>query len=265
MLMKHCEVEKKVRDEIKKAAEIICQAPRTVALTGAGISVESGIPDFRSAGGLWERFDPMEYGTIEAFRANPEKVWTMLHEMSAVMKKAQPNPAHKGLVRLQEMGKLHHIITQNIDNLHQAAGATGVIEFHGNRKTLVCLSCDQCFGEEEIEDGLTPTCTCGTILKPNVVFFGEQIPSGTLPQAYALVSSCHVLLVVGTSAEVTPANTIPYTAKMAKAEIVEINLMPTALTESLTDIFLQGKASEIVTELVREVERIMSQGEVTQV
>lgn len=252
-----------MQEEIKKAAEIICQAPKTVALTGAGISVESGIPDFRSAGGLWERFDPMEYGTIQAFRADPEKVWTMLHEMSAVMKKAQPNPAHKGLAQLQKMGKLHNIITQNIDDLHQAAGATGVIEFHGNCKTLVCLACDQRFGTEEIEEGLTPRCACGTILKPNVVFFGEQIPSGTLPEAYALVSSCHVLLVVGTSAEVTPANTIPYTAKMAKAKIIEINLMPTVLTESLTDIFLQGKASEIVTKLVHEVERIVSQGEVT--
>jgi NAD-dependent deacetylase len=252
-----------VQEEIKKAAETICQAQKTVALTGAGISVESGIPDFRSAGGLWERFDPMEYGTIQAFRANPEKVWTMLHEMSALIKKAQPNPAHIGLARLQEMGKLPHIITQNIDNLHQAAGATGVIEFHGNCETLVCLSCDECFGVEEVEDGITPRCACGTILKPNVVFFGEPIPSGTLPETYALVSSCHALLVVGTSAEVTPANTIPYTAKMAKAEIIEINLMPTVLTGTLTDIFLQGKASEIVTELVQEVERMMSQEEVT--
>jgi NAD-dependent deacetylase len=225
--------------------------------------VESGIPDFRSVGGLWERFDPMEYGTIHAFRANPEKVWTMLHEMSALIKKARPNPAHEGLARLQKMGKLHHIITQNIDNLHQAAGATDVIEFHGNCETLVCLSCDECVGADETEEGQTPKCACGTILKPNVVFFGEQIPPGILPQAYALVSSCHVLLVVGTSAEVTPASTIPYTAKMAKAKIVEINLTPTVLTGGLTDIFLQGNASEVVTELVSEVEKIVSQGQVT--
>ena len=251
-------VRRKVQEEIKRAAEVICQAQKTVALTGAGISVESGIPDFRSPGGLWERFDPAEYGTIQAFRANPEKVWIMLHEMSALMKKAQPNPAHKGLARLQEMGKLHRIITQNIDNLHQAAGATEVIEFHGNCKTLVCLSCGRRFEAEKIEDGVTPRCDCGTILKPDVVFFGEKIPAGILPETYALVSSSHALLVVGTSAEVTPANTIPYTAKMAKADIIEINLIPTVLTETLTDIFLQGKASEIVTALVREVERIQS-------
>jgi NAD-dependent deacetylase len=205
----------------------------------------------------------MEYGTIQAFLANPEKVWTMLHEVSALINKAQPNPAHKGLAQLQGLGKLHHIITQNIDNLHQASGTTNVIEFHGNCETLVCLSCDQCVGADETEEGITPKCSCGTILKPNVVFFGEQIPSGALQEAYALVSSCHVLLVVGTSAEVTPANTIPYTAKMAKAKIVEINLMPTVLTGSLTDIFLQGKASEVVTELVREVERIVSIRELT--
>jgi len=248
-----------VQEEIKRAAEVICQAQKTVALTGAGISVESGIPDFRSPGGLWERFDPAEYGTIQAFRANPDKVWKMLHAMSALMKKAQPNPAHKGLVRLQKMGKLNHIITQNIDNLHQAAGATHVIEFHGNYRTLVCLSCGQRFATEKIEDGVTPRCDCGTILKPDVVFFGEQIPAGLLPESYALVSSCHALLVVGTSAEVTPANTIPYTAKMAKADIIEINLMPTILTESLTDIFLQGEAGKIVTALVHEVERVQSQ------
>lgn len=248
-----------MRDEIKRAAKVICQARKTVALTGAGISVESGIPDFRSAGGLWERFDPAEYGTIQAFQANPDKVWIMLHEMSALIKRAQPNPAHKGLARLQKIGKLQNIITQNIDNLHQAAGATDVIEFHGNCRTLVCLSCDRRYEAENIEEGVTPRCDCGTILKPDVVFFGEQIPAGILPETYALVSSCHALLVVGTSAEVTPANTIPYTAKMAKADIIEINVMPTLLTENLTDIFLQGKASEIVTELVREVERIQAQ------
>ena len=248
-----------MREEIKKAAKVICRGQKTIALTGAGISVESGIPDFRSAGGLWERFDPAEYGTIQAFRANPEKVWTMLHEMSALMKRAQPNPAHRGLARLQKMGKLRQIITQNIDNLHQAAGATDVIEFHGNCRTLVCLSCGRRFEAEKIDDGVTPRCDCGAILKPDVVFFGEQIPEGILPETYALVSSCHALLVVGTSAEVTPANTIPYTAKMARADIIEINLVPTALTENLTDIFLQGKAGEMVTELVREVERIQSQ------
>ncbi len=247
-----------MQEKIRKAAGIIYQAQKTVALTGAGISVESGIPDFRGAGGLWERFDPMEYGTIEAFRANPEKVWTMLHEMFEVIHNARPNPAHKGLTRLQRMGMLHTIITQNIDNLHQAAGTTRVIEYHGNARTLICLSCDKRYRAEALEGELTPKCACGRILKPDVVFFGETIPVEALHESYALASSCQVLLIVGTSAEVTPANSIPQIAMMAKAKIIEINIEPTVLTAHITDIFIEGKASEVVTGLVYEIERIRS-------
>jgi NAD-dependent deacetylase len=247
-----------VQAEVRKAAEMICQAQKTVALTGAGISVESGIPDFRSAGGLWERFDPIEYGTIEAFRANPEKVWRMLREMSNVISRARPNPAHKGLTRLQRMGLLHTIITQNIDNLHQEAGTTRVIEYHGNARTLSCLSCDQQYRADELDGELPPKCACGRILKPDVIFFGETVPEGPLRESYRLASSCQILLVVGTSAEVVPANTIPYAAKMAKANIIEVNIRPTVLTGSLTDIFLEGKASEVLAGLVHEVERVMS-------
>jgi NAD-dependent deacetylase len=243
--------------EVRKAAELICQAQRTVALTGAGISVESGIPDFRSAGGLWERFDPRDYGTIEAFRANPEKVWNMLREMSRIIRRARPNPAHKGLTRLQRMGLLHAIITQNIDNLHQEAGTTRVIEYHGNAKTLSCLWCDQQYRADEIDGESPPKCACGRILKPDVIFFGETIPEAPLRESYRLASSCEALLVVGTSAEVVPANTIPYAAKMAKAHIIEVNIRPTELTRSLTDIFVKGRASEVLTALVREVERVM--------
>jgi NAD-dependent deacetylase len=248
-----------VKEEITRAAEIICQAPKTVALTGAGVSVESGIPDFRSRGGLWERFDPMEYGTIQAFRGNPEKVWTMLGEMSALMASARPNPAHRGFARLQQIRMLHTIITQNVDNLHQEAGATRVIEYHGNCKTLICPSCDRRYRSDEVEGEIPPKCVCQSILKPDVIFFGEPIPEGALRESYALASSCQALLVAGTSAEVTPANTIPYAAKMAKAKIIEINVGPSALTPNLTDIFLQGKASEMVTELVHEVEKIVGQ------
>ena len=245
------------RVEMRKAAEMICQAQKTVALTGAGISVESGIPDFRSAGGLWERFDPMEYGTIDAFRANPEKVWRMLREMSGVISRARPNPAHKGLARLQEMGLLHTIITQNIDNLHQEAGSTHVIEYHGNSRTLSCLRCDRQYRADDLTGDVPPKCDCDNILKPDVVFFGEAIPTKPVRESHELASSCQVLLVVGTSATVSPANSIPQIARMAKAKIIEINIEPTVLTAHITDIFLQGKASEVVTGLVDEVERMM--------
>jgi NAD-dependent deacetylase len=247
-----------MQDRITRAAQVICQSKKTVALTGAGISVESGIPDFRSPGGLWERFDPIEYATIEAFQADPEKVWKMFEEVSVLLDQARPNPAHTGLGQLQEMGLLHTIITQNIDNLHQEAGAPRVIEYHGNAKTLSCLRCKQRYNANEIEGQGPPKCDCGKILKPNVVFFGEPIPVTVLQESHDLASDCSALLVLGTSGEVAPANTIPQTAKMSGATVIEINVEPTVLTDYLTDIFLQGKASEVVGKLVREVETIVA-------
>lgn len=246
-----------MEETVRKAAQEICQSTKTIALTGAGISVESGIPDFRSTGGLWERFNPIEYGTIGAFQANPEKVWQMLQEVSDLVASARPNPAHKGLGRLQELGLLHTIITQNVDYLHQEGGATRVIEYHGNAKTLACIWCNQRYDSDELGGQIPPKCSCGKILKPDMVFFGEPIPIRALQESYELASSCRALLIVGTSGEVAPANTIPETAKRAGATIIEVNVEPTVLTEYLTDIFLQGKASEMVTELVSEVENIM--------
>jgi len=252
-------LEEAMEERIKKAARTICQSSITIALTGAGISVESGIPDFRSSGGLWERFNPIEYGSIGAFKANPEKVWQMLREVSHLLDSARPNPAHRGLGRLQELGLLHTIITQNVDYLHQEGGATRVIEYHGNAKTLSCLWCDQRYNSDELGGQLPPKCSCGKVLKPDVVFFGEPIPLRALQESFELASTCKALLVLGTSGEVAPANTIPETAKRAGATIIEVNLEPTVLTNYLTDIFLQGKASEMVTELVKEVEIIIAE------
>jgi len=246
-----------MKETITKAARTICQSTQTIALTGAGISVESGIPDFRSPGGLWERFNPIEYGTIGAFQANPEKVWRMLQEVSHLLGRARANSAHTGLGRLQELGLLHTIITQNVDYLHQEGGATSVIEYHGNAKTLSCLWCNQRYSSDELAGQIPPKCSCGKILKPDVVFFGEPIPMRALEESHKLASSCKALLIVGTSGEVTPANIIPLTAKKAGATIIEVNVEPTVLTEYVTDIFLQGKAGAIVTELVREVENVM--------
>ena len=247
-----------MEETVKKAARTICQSTKTIALTGAGISVESGIPDFRSRGGLWERFNPIEYGTIGAFQANPEKVWQMLQEVSNLLASARPNRAHTGLGRLQEMGLLHTIITQNVDYLHQEGGATRVIEYHGNAKTLACLWCSQRYNSNELGGQTPPKCSCGTILKPDMVFFGEPIPIKALEESFELASSCKALLIVGTSGEVAPANTIPETAKRAGAAIIEVNVEPTVLTEYLTDIFLQGKASEVVGKLVSEVEALVA-------
>lgn len=238
---------------LEKAANIVVKSKMTIALTGAGISVESGIPDFRSAGGLWKKFDPAEYATIEAFRSSPEKVWEMLREMEEVVLQAKPNKAHIGLGELEKMHCLQYIITQNVDNLHQAGGARNVIEYHGNSATLSCLRCGMQYNASEKRDEHLPRCLCGNVLKPDVIFFGEAIPPQAMHRSFQLASTAHALLVIGTSAAVSPANTIPGVAKQNGAKIIEINKEETHLTSTLTDIFLQGSAGEIVSGLVEEV------------
>ena len=238
---------------IHEAAESIARSRLTIALTGAGISVESGIPDFRSSAGLWSRYDPAEYATITAFRQNPEKIWDMLREMDALVSRARPNAAHLGMGELERMGYLHCIITQNVDNLHQAGGAKNVIEYHGNSSTLSCLKCGSQYSAGEKRGEQVPRCECGRVLKPDVVFFGEEIPVEALNKSFQMASLSEALMVVGTSAVVSPANTIPSIAKERGAKIIEINLEPTHLTESITDIFLQGEAGEVIMALLQEV------------
>ncbi len=240
---------------IAKAADIVINSTLTLALTGAGISVESGIPDFRSAEGLWSKFDPAEYATISAFQSNPERVWEMLREMDKIVSGARPNKAHLGLGELEKMGYLHYIITQNIDNLHQEGGSKNVIEYHGNSRTLSCLWCGKKYEAEEKREELPPRCECGKILKPDVIFFGEAIPPDALNRSFQLASMAQALMVVGTSAVVSPANTIPSIAKENGAKIIEINKESTHLTHTVTDVFLQGSAGEIIPALVEEIKR----------
>jgi NAD-dependent deacetylase len=235
---------------IEKAANIILNSSPVIALTGAGISVESGIPDFRGKGGLWYRYNPDEYATINAFISEPEKVWKMLREMDELILKAKPNRAHTGLAQLEKMGLLQYIITQNVDNLHQAGGSENVIEYHGNSTTLLCLYCNSRYSRDEFEGQTVPVCGCGKILKPDVVFFGEAIPQEALEQSFQLASSAHALLVVGTSATVSPANYIPTMAKKNDATIIEINLERTFLTDSITDIFIKGEAGDVMSRMV---------------
>ncbi|MCD6560477.1 MAG: NAD-dependent deacylase [Deltaproteobacteria bacterium] len=240
---------------IEKAADIIVNSTLTPALTGAGISVESGIPDFRSAQGLWSKFDPAEYATITAFKSNPEKVWEMLREMDKIVNKARPNNAHFGMGELEKMGYLNCIITQNVDNLHQAGGSKNVIEYHGNTNSLTCLWCGKKYKIEEKRGEFPPRCDCKKILKPDVIFFGEAIPQDAKVRSFQLASSAQALMVVGTSAVVSPANTIPAIAKQNGAKIIEINKERTHLTDSVTDLFLEGGASAIMSTLVEAVKK----------
>ncbi|MBN2032861.1 MAG: NAD-dependent deacylase [Deltaproteobacteria bacterium] len=244
-----------MKNLIRKASEAIYRSKLTLALTGAGISVESGIPDFRSAEGLWAKYDPSEYASIQAFRRDPEKIWDMLRDMDQLVSKAQPNAAHLGMGEMERIGFLHYIITQNVDNLHQEGGAKNVIEYHGNSSTLSCLWCGKHYRAEEKRNETIPRCQCGKVLKPNVVFFGEDIPPEALDHSFQLASSAEVLLIVGTSAAVSPANTIPSIAKSRGAILIEVNMEKTHLTSSLTDIFLEGKAGETIPALVSELKR----------
>jgi NAD-dependent deacetylase len=238
----------------QELAGIIRRHPRVVALTGAGISVESGIPDFRSAGGLWERFDPMEYAHIQAFRRHPAKVWQLLKEMDETITRARPNPAHYALAELEARGFLAGIITQNVDNLHQAAGSKRVVEYHGNALVFVCDNCRGHHPRETLDFSRSPLyCLCGGLIRPDVVFFGEAIPPAAQADAEELAQHCDLLLVIGTSGEVAPASYIPAIAKEWHAVIVEVNLEPTRLTFSLAHHFLRGSAGKLLPLALKEL------------
>lgn len=239
---------------MREAAEVLAARRNAVALTGAGISVESGIPAFRGAQGMWEKYDPMEYATIGAFLRDPERVWAMLSEMVEVISRADPNPAHLGLADLEKRGVLRSVITQNVDGLHRAAGSRRVIEFHGNAEELVCLACGNRYpSRERIREGIPPLCACGKILKPNLILFGEMIPPAVQEEAESEAERCSVLLVIGTSAQVTPACDIPRLSRGRGAVIIEVNPEETLLTRTITDLHIRECASRAVTLLLDEI------------
>lgn len=240
-------------DVYQKAADLIKKSRNMIALTGAGISVESGIPDFRSAGGLWDRYDPSVYASIHSFRKNPEKVWDMIFEMIEITGRAKPNKAHYALADLEKMNLLKAVITQNIDNLHQEAGNRNVIDFHGNTKNLVCMSCHSEYDVSDfrLSEKKIPCCgSCGSVLKPSVIFFGENIPTDAVYASQNYAESADVVLVIGTSAVVYPAAGIPRTAKRNGAKIIEFNLEETEITPYLTDIFIKGSVGKTLPDLL---------------
>ena len=244
---------------IKKAAEDLAGAKFVAALTGAGISVESGIPPFRGKDGLWEKIDPMEYAHIGAFIQDPAKVWDVLiRQMKEIVDQARPNAAHQGLARLEVLGRLKAIITQNVDGLHQMAGNTDVIEFHGNFAWQRCMSCDRKIETRRIDlSQLPPRCTCGGVYRPDCVFFGEMIPPEHLSRSQLIASQCDVMLVIGTSATVQPAAYIPVISKESGAKIIEINAEPTPLTDMVSDYLIMGQAGEMTTRILSELERLL--------
>jgi len=248
-----------MKDLIKRAAQDLAGAKKAVALTGAGISVESGIPPFRGKGGVWEKIDPMEYAHIDAFLKDPAKVWNVLIKgMKKTLDEAKPNDAHKGLARLEELGILKTIITQNVDGLHQMAGNTDVIEFHGTFAWHRCLDCNKKCETSRIDmTHIPPKCECGGILRPDCVFFGEMIPPHHLLRSRQVAADCDIMLVVGTSAVVQPAAFMPVIAKESGSKVIEINPESTPLTGSTSDYLIMGKAGKIMSSIVAELEPLL--------
>ncbi|MDJ0912114.1 MAG: NAD-dependent deacylase [Desulfobacterales bacterium] len=249
-----------MQELIKSTAEALMRAKHCVALTGAGISVESGIPPFRGKGGIWEKYDPMEYAHIDAFMSNPTKVWqVLLKDMKSIVDKARPNDAHLGLARLEQLGILKTIITQNVDGLHQLAGNTDVIEFHGNFAWHRCLDCRQRIATHAIDlTTIPPHCQCGGIYRPECIFFGEAIPPQHLMRSQQEATRCDVMLVIGTSAVVQPVALMPVIARETNAKVFEINPERTPLTDNISNGILEGKAGHVMNRLVEEVERQLS-------
>ncbi|MEA3446016.1 MAG: NAD-dependent deacylase [Bacteroidota bacterium] len=237
---------------IEKAVDLILKSKRTTAFTGAGISVESGIPPFRGENGLWSKFNP-EFLDINYFHSRPEQSWKLIkHIFYDFFGKAKPNHAHKALCKLEQMGLLQSIITQNIDGLHQEAGSNQVYEFHGNSRDLICTKCSKIHKVENVNmDILPPKCTsCGSLLKPDFIFFGEQIPEPAQSNSYAEIYNADVFLVIGTTGEIMPASNIPIEAYKNGKTIIEINIEPSNYTNIITNIFLQGKATEIMNKII---------------
>lgn len=238
---------------IAKAADAIKGAGRAILFSGAGISVESGIPPFRGPGGLWNKYDP-EFIEINFFLANPEKSWSLIKEIFYEnWGAAKPNKAHLAAAGLERKGLLKTVITQNIDCLHQRAGSRNVLEFHGSLDRLVCLDCAASLDSADIGlYGETPRCPlCKGLLKPDIVFFGEGIPEEVSAMSFGASSSCDLVIVVGTTGEVMPAGMIPRDAKRNGATVIEINVERSSLSDSgVTDILLQGPAGEMLPALM---------------
>jgi len=245
----------------EKVAELIINAKKLVVFTGAGVSTESGIPDFRSPGGIWERFDPDDF-TYQKFVADSgarRKQWQLLGE-GHLTTLAEPNLAHYAIAELDEMGRLDCVITQNVDNLHQKAGvpADKVFELHGNMQWAVCLGCGRLYPFEQIKLRLDkgeeiPDCeACHGMLKPNAVLFGEQLPYDVLAEASNRSSNCDLFIVVGSTLVVYPAAYMPVYAVQAGAKLVIVNLSSTPMDGEAT-VLINAKAGEAMTRIVDKV------------
>jgi NAD-dependent protein deacetylase/lipoamidase len=246
-------------ETIHLAAELLKKSQCTVGLTGAGISTPSGIPDFRSPGiGLWTQMEPMEVASLSAFRHNPEQFYRWFQPLAAQVHSAQPNPAHIALAKLQLGGFVKTIITQNIDGLLSRAGALNVLEVHGSLETLTCTNCYRQVSsslviEEYVDHWLVPLCpACGSVLKPDIILYEEQLPVTTWNKAEAACRDCDLMLVAGTSLEVMPSAKLPVQAMNHGAKLVILNNGATFMDER-ANIVIHADVAEILPLIMQEV------------
>ena len=238
---------------IEKAIEILNSSRSLFILTGAGISAESGIPTFRGTDGLWKNYSATDLATPEAFEKNPELVWEWYHWRQGIILKAEPNPAHFAVAELEKKFNNFLLLTQNVDNLHRRAGSKKVLELHGNIFRARCLSCGRIV-HHQIEPGKEiinlPKCDCEGLLRPDIVWFGEQIPQDIWQASLEFLSAADTSIICGTSGIVWPAAAIPEMAKKNRAKIIEINLEPTPIS-SIVDVSILGKAGEILPLIIQ--------------
>lgn len=244
-------------DRIARAARLLRRARYAIALTGAGISTPSGIPDFRSPGtGLWEDTDPMEVATLYAFRRCPAAFYAWMRPLARTLFSATPNPGHLALARLEAAGYLEAVITQNIDNLHQAAGSTEVLEVHGHLRSATCIECYRAQATDDLLQGFLrsgeiPRCpACGGVLKPNVVLFGEQLPIDVINAAMSHVTSADLMLVAGSSLEVAPVSQLPLRVHRQGGRLIVVNLRPTNV-DGAADVVIHGDVATVLPRIAQ--------------
>ena len=241
---------------VDDAAELLSTARRGLALTGAGVSAESGIPTFRGDGGLWTKYDPVKVASIDYFMSDPSAYWKVSKARGRVALAARPNPGHHALAALEAGGHLVAVATQNTDGLHQDSGSRRVIELHGSGRTVQCLDCGNREPRSEVQARLEvempPRCSvCGGIfLKPTVVLFGEPMPHAAVQEAFALAREADVMLVVGSSLVVYPAADIPVAAVRSGASLIVINAEPTPVDE-FAAVVIRGKSGEVLPQILR--------------
>ena len=244
-------------EEIARATALLQEAHHAVALTGAGSSTPSGIPDFRSPGsGMWEQINPLEVASIYSFRRHPERFYDWIRSMVATLMDAEPNPGHVALADLEAGGWLKAIITQNIDDLHQRAGARQVLELHGHMREATCINCYQVISSEDLLDDFlssegVPRCArCDGVIKPNVVLFGEQLPIEVVNAAMAHIRQADLMPIAGSSLEVMPASQLPLLVHEQAGHLIVVNLTPTYVDE-IAEVVIHGDVAEVLPRIAR--------------